>query len=565
MQKLRGVMNSGSGRPLSIEQPSRDVSPSSIDMENDSEVPPPPMAPQLHEIVKGPYALADEDYIAWKNACLGCKKNPNSLDLVKALSNKPELLRWRSPVTGQTLLHEMVAGGASEATLAGAVELGCDHSLVNSKGETAEAMLARKSNSASGFKSTRSLGDSRRSTLKRPRFAPVGSQQQRQLLPSPSTFSSPPALSSYPSGLIPVQRRNSALANPLCAAAPQQMPPSTYRKKGRSLACGEKAAMPQASINLNLDLNQEDTYDPAALQAMVQKAYGGSAQVQIDEVSEAKPQASRVGTGRWQNVKCRVLCDSAVEAKEWLQNGGVQERLSTAMNVNSAVEFETAAKVDDVDAITLKLDSDSAHILCGACLLYTAEDECQQVVCYSDRRSTDNSVQHSGDTQVNGKSVHTISVLLSKVPVGVTQLYFTLCSCGPSDLSEFTNPSIMLYQNSAPDANLLEYSINQAEKSASCVMARIMRQPLWRESEVAMISRVLRRLRVPLLCLDLIMAMAEESSWSIQALGTQEWNITENICSNYHHCQSLIEERLRTKMPASSRKAHVPIRVDKPA
>jgi stress response protein SCP2 len=304
---------------------------------------------------------------------------------------------------------------------------------------------------------------------------------------------------------------------------------------------------------LDLDLNQEENCDRVELEKMIQKAYGANATVQIDDVSEATRSGDRSSTGRWQNVKGRVMCDDAYEAKRWVSDGNTRERLATALAVSSpaAVEFGSAAKVDDVDAVTLKLDSDSASILCGACLLYTADDTCEKVVCYSDRYSAEGSVRHSGDTQVDGKSVHTISIVLSKVPEDISQLYFTLCSCGPADLSGFVNPSIMLYQNSQPDANLLEYSINQAEKSASCVMARMLRQPVWTQGDAAVISRTLRKLRLPLLSIDLIMAMATESSWSLQALGTEEWNIAEKICSNYHYSKVLIEERLKTKTSAS--------------
>jgi stress response protein SCP2 len=299
-----------------------------------------------------------------------------------------------------------------------------------------------------------------------------------------------------------------------------------------------------------LDLNQEETCDRDALEQMVQQAYGGKARVQIDEISESTTNCtSRAGTGRWQNVKCRVMCDDDSEAKTWLSSGAARQTLTNAMNVSNAkaLEFATAANVDDVDAVTLKLDSDSSSILCGACLLYTADDKCDKIVCYSDRFSADGSVRHSGDTQVDGKSVHTISIVLSQVPDDITQLYFTLCSCGPADLSGFVNPSIMLYQNNQPDANMLEYSINQAAKSASSVMARMLRQPTWAQGDVAVISRALRKLRLPLLGIDLIISMAIESSWSLQALGTEEWNIEQKICSNYHYGTSLIEERLKSK------------------
>jgi len=207
--------------------------------------------------------------------------------------------------------------------------------------------------------------------------------------------------------------------------------------------------------------------------------------------------------------------------------------------------------MDTVDAITLKLDSDSAHILCGACLLYNARNQCEQVVCHSDRFFSGGIVRHSGDTKVDGKSVHTIGATLSKVPDEVTQLYFTICSCGPADLSGFKDPSIMLYENSKSDTNLLEYSINQAAQSVSSVMARMIRRPAWSNADKAILAHVLRKLRMPLLCIDLCLAMAEESSWDIQALGTEEWNMKANICGNYGAGRELIEARLREQSSAA--------------
>jgi len=240
------------------------------------------------------------------------------------------------------------------------------------------------------------------------------------------------------------------------------------------------------------------------------------------------------------------MCDDDSEAQTWLSSGAAQSRLAEAMNLDGgAVEFESDAKMDEVDAITLKLDSDSSHILCGACLLYNAEKKCEKVVCHSDRTFDKGCIRHSGDTQVDGKSVHTISVVLSQVPEDVTQLYFTLCSCGPSDLSGFHNPSIMLYQNREPESNLLEYSINQAANSVSCVMARMLRQPSWTDDERVVIACALRRMRVPLLCIDLCLAMATELKWNIHALGTEEWNMPQKICGNYGVGKSKIEEVLK--------------------
>lgn len=496
-----------------------------------TEVPPPPApVPKQPEA----YGLKDEDYLKWKRAYAACRKSPEELDPLKELASNPKLLNWRSPVSGQSLLHELAAKGASQATLDSAVQLGCQRSQMNSKGETADMIVEKKLSSkvfGGAFRSLDSAAMSR--SVRRSRASSAA--PQGLLLESSAQLGVQPQLQQLQSASLPVSR-------PM--ASQMSSMPSSMRKKGVSLQRNEVTSMPKAQISLDLDFGSEAAVTPEVLQQQIQSAYGSKARVQIDELSEAQTKASR--SGRWQNVKCRVMCDDAGEAKSWLSSGSAQTRLATAMNCDAgAVEFESAAKVDEVDAITMKLDSDSAHILCGACLLYNADNECTKVVCHSDRNDGRASIMHSGDTQVDGKSVHTITVVQSKVPEDVTQLYFTLCSCGPADLSGFLNPSIMLYQNSQPDANLLEYSINQAAKSVSCVMARMIRQPMWTKDDRVVVACVLRRLRMPLLCIDLCLAMAAETSWSIQALGTEDWNMPEKICGNYDHGKRKIEQQLK--------------------
>merc|ERR1719446_1154142 len=102
------------------------------------EVPPPPApVPKQPEA----YGLTDEDYIKWKRAYVACRKSPEELDPLKELASNPKLLNWRSPVSGQCLLHELAAKGASQATLDSAVQLGCQRSQMNSRGETADMIV----------------------------------------------------------------------------------------------------------------------------------------------------------------------------------------------------------------------------------------------------------------------------------------------------------------------------------------------------------------------------------------------------------------------------------------
>lgn len=314
------------------------------------------------------------------------------------------------------------------------------------------------------------------------------------------------------------------------------------RRKGLSLARNQTASMPKAKINLDLDLCNESDLDEGQLQAAVQQTYGGTARVQIDEVAD-----KMLAGPRRQTLRCRVLFDSAEEARGWQARSTcsrvVQENIANNMQLSAdAVEFDTPSKMDEVDAVTLKLDSDSSHILCGACLLYDLHGNCEKVVHYSDQLYAGGAVRHSGDTKVDGKSVHTISIVQSQVPSHVARMYFTLCSCGPQDLSGFRNPSIMLYDHSEPDANLLEYSIGQAGKSPSCVVAQLSRRARWSYDERVSVACALRRKGMPLLCVDLCVAMATETTWDVKALGTEEWHLASKICCNYESCKRLIEE-----------------------
>merc|ERR1712139_658186 len=80
----------------------------------------------------------------------------------------------------------------------------------------------------------------------------------------------------------------------------------------------------------------------------------------------------------------------------------------------------------------------------------------------------------------------------------------------------------------------------------------MVRQPVWTNRDEQVVYLVLRRLRMPLLCIDLCLAMAADSKWSIQALGTEEWNIPEKICGNYSYGTNLIEKNLKAKTSAEA-------------
>lgn len=133
---------------------------------------------------------------------------------------------------------------------------------------------------------------------------------------------------------------------------------------------------------------------------------------------------------------------------------------------------ETYRVSSTVSTVNLVLGSDSSAILCGACLVY--EDlTCTHVVHYGSRQAYRGAIRHSGDTQVNGVSKHTIDIDLNALPSSANRLFLTLCSCGCTDLSGFKNPTIdMRDELGSP---LCTYSLEQAGNAPTVVMAAIWR------------------------------------------------------------------------------------------
>lgn len=140
--------------------------------------------------------------------------------------------------------------------------------------------------------------------------------------------------------------------------------------------------------------------------------------------------------------------------------------------------------------LVLELASDSSSILCGACLAFSSSSSssslpatklfsrskngCVGTCCYTTRRTCDGSLRHSGDTMVNGCSKHRIEVDLHTLPKSVDFLFFSLCACGPADLSEFERPYISL-SDGATQGNLCRYQIAGAKGAPSALMACVAR------------------------------------------------------------------------------------------
>eukprot|EP00486_Rosalina_sp_Unknown_P000832 CAMPEP_0201565900 /NCGR_PEP_ID=MMETSP0190_2-20130828/5320_1 /ASSEMBLY_ACC=CAM_ASM_000263 /TAXON_ID=37353 /ORGANISM="Rosalina sp." /LENGTH=360 /DNA_ID=CAMNT_0047983917 /DNA_START=221 /DNA_END=1303 /DNA_ORIENTATION=+ len=283
---------------------------------------------------------------------------------------------------------------------------------------------------------------------------------------------------------------------------------------GRKLRSKETAQLPTSRMDQTVELDN-DISEQDFLQS-VQQAYGSNARVEINSNNNNS-------NNNRQQISYQVVWENNDEAQSaYAQNAQIQQKIAQNLNIKgSAMAFDKPAEPRSIDGITLQLDSDTSSILCGACLVYNNEDKCMKVVHYSDRNYA-GCITHSGDTQVFGKSVHTIKLSLSDLDQNIKQLFFTLCACGPSDLSQFKEPVISLYENDEEEVNLIQYGIEQAGKARSVVMCRLFR--------------------------------ANGSDWSIQALGSEEWHIQQKVCMAYHNAQGLIDAHLKVMKEAEDKK-----------
>jgi len=278
------------------------------------------------------------------------------------------------------------------------------------------------------------------------------------------------------------------------------------KRTGKKLRSRETAHIPKSKMTHNVEMDS-NINEERFLQS-VQSAYGPNARVEIQATrSNYNNNANR------QQISYQVVFDDQEQAQmAYAQNIDLQKKVASNLGIKgSSMAFEKPAEPKSIDGITLQLDSDTSSILCGACLVYDENNKCLKVVHYADRNYND-VIKHGGDTQVHGKSVHIIKLSLSDLDKKVKQLFFTLCACGPSDLSQFKEPIISLYENNEENINLIQYGIEEAAKARSVVMCRLFR------------------------C---------GNDWSIQALGSEEWHISEKVCMAYHNAQGLIDAHFK--------------------
>lgn len=173
--------------------------------------------------------------------------------------------------------------------------------------------------------------------------------------------------------------------------------------------------------------------------------------------------------------------------------------------------------------LQLELASDSSSILCGACLCYAADGSHVTTVHFNDRRGLDGAVTHSGDQVLAGKSNHRITVALAKLPANVDRLFFSLCACGPSNLSAFASPYIALCDG-ATSGNFCRYALADAGTAPSALMAALVR--------------------------------GAGGAWSVVALGEQA---KTKCCCNYGEMQRMCAARLHELARAGSGELALPV------
>jgi len=327
----------------------------------------------------------------------------------------------------------------------------------------------------------------------------------------------------------------------------------------------QRVELPSATLNLEMSLRQERDLDLGALRQAIHSIFGWKARLDFYRHEDLPSElTSARAPGRWQAIRCQVSVLGKVHAHlhEFRER---TSRLNSAIQTHMGLTFhdvrlDAVRELEEVDSLVMKLASGSGHVLCGACLVYNRQGRCEKVVRYDDRHYLDDAVRHSGDHKESKQSRHHINIALSKLPHDVEQLFFTVCACGHDDLSCFRNPTVELYEKKR-QAKLYGHALDkvalQCWHSHSLVVARLIRMPVWEADARAQVIMTLRRCGLQWPCVQLVLSMAYEGGWYVQALGTEEWSMREKACTRqYDVCQGLIERHLRAERGLGNQLGH---------
>uniref|UniRef100_A0A6B2L9A8 Ubiquitin-like domain-containing protein n=1 Tax=Arcella intermedia TaxID=1963864 RepID=A0A6B2L9A8_9EUKA len=117
----------------------------------------------------------------------------------------------------------------------------------------------------------------------------------------------------------------------------------------------------------------------------------------------------------------------------------------------------------------------SADYLDATCFLY-GKDGFLSLLDYSNTKTT--GVSHSGDVMDHSNRIghHTIEVDLNLISPDVTKIFFTLSAFHSKTIGAFIQPTVKVYDKTAPTVELSSFSIKQAAKYPCVIMFGLERQ-----------------------------------------------------------------------------------------
>ena len=85
--------------------------------------------------------------------------------------------------------------------------------------------------------------------------------------------------------------------------------------------------------------------------------------------------------------------------------------------------------------------------------------------------------RHSGDVMDDSKRLghHTINVWISKIPSGVTKIFFTLSAWNSPNISKYKHPSLKFYDAKRPNQQLCSDTMSHAAYSQAIIMCALCR------------------------------------------------------------------------------------------
>ena len=141
-----------------------------------------------------------------------------------------------------------------------------------------------------------------------------------------------------------------------------------------------------------------------------------------------------------------------------------------------ALLYDLTSDLDDVIFDLFWGYPDSGIDCLDASALIFSEDCLSLVVDYR-HRDVRSWIRHSGDIVDNKELLghQTINVSISKIPSGVTKIFFTLSAWKSPNISKFKNPSLKFYDVKRPNQQLCSDTMYHAGDSQAIIMCALCR------------------------------------------------------------------------------------------